>query len=76
MAFIHTPNALSTSLGLVAAILLGDFAVQWAFCTQTILYRHTLSPSSPYQIMNLLWPFVISSNDSTLTGLFSYWGLR
>lgn len=40
MAFIHTPSALATSLGLVAAILLGDFAVKAGlFITETILYQ-------------------------------------
>jgi stage V sporulation protein AF len=39
MAFIHTPNALATSLGIVGAILLGDFAVKVGlFNEETILY--------------------------------------
>lgn len=39
MALIHTPNALSTSLGIVGAILLGDLAVAVGlFVPETILY--------------------------------------
>ena len=42
MAFIHTPSALASSLGLVAAILLGDFAVQVGlFVPEAILYQAT-----------------------------------
>lgn len=39
MAFIHTPNALATSLGIVGAILLGDLAVSVGlFAPEAILY--------------------------------------
>jgi stage V sporulation protein AF len=39
MALIHTPDALATSLGLVGAALLGEFAVQVGlFTAETILY--------------------------------------
>lgn len=39
MALIHTPGALSTSLGIVGAILLGDLAIQVGlFVPETILY--------------------------------------
>lgn len=39
MAFIHTPDALATSLGLVGAILLGQFAVEVGlFAAEPILY--------------------------------------
>ncbi|MBE3597720.1 MAG: spore germination protein [Limnochordaceae bacterium] len=39
MALIHTPEALSTSIGLVGAVLLGQFAVQTGlFVNETILY--------------------------------------
>ncbi len=39
MAFVHTPNALATSLGIVGAILLGDLAVDVGiFAPEAILY--------------------------------------
>lgn len=39
MAFVHTPNALATSLGIVGGILLGDLAVQvGVFAPESILY--------------------------------------
>jgi stage V sporulation protein AF len=39
IALIHTPNSLATSLGLLGAILLGDFAVKVGlFSPETILY--------------------------------------
>ncbi|WP_110114783.1 spore germination protein [Bacillus sp. CGMCC 1.16541] len=39
MAAIHTPNALATALGIVAAILIGDVAVQVGiFTTEVVLY--------------------------------------
>jgi len=39
MAFIHTPDELAASLGLVGAVLLGDFAVKVGlFVRETILY--------------------------------------
>jgi stage V sporulation protein AF len=39
MAGIHTPNPLATSLGLIGAVLLGDFAVKVGlFIPETILY--------------------------------------
>ncbi|HHT27533.1 MAG TPA: spore germination protein [Firmicutes bacterium] len=39
MALIHTPGSLSTSLGIVGAILLGDLAIQVGlFVPETILY--------------------------------------
>lgn len=39
MAFIHTPNALATSLGIVGGILLGDLAVSVGlFAPEAILY--------------------------------------
>lgn len=40
MAFIHTPSPLASSLGIVAAILLGEFAVNVGlFVPETILYQ-------------------------------------
>lgn len=39
IALIHTPNALATSLGLLGAIMLGQFAVEIGlFASETILY--------------------------------------
>ena len=78
MAFIHTPNALSTSLGLVAAILLGDFAVQVGlFVPETILYQAITAiaffaiPNYEFAMAIRLFRLMIL----LLTGLFSYWGL-
>ena len=40
MAFIHTPSKVAASLGLIAAILLGQFAVDVGlFVPETILYQ-------------------------------------
>ncbi len=78
MAFIHTPNAVSTSLGLVAAILLGDFAVKVGlFIPETILYQAITAiayfaiPNYEFGMATRLFRLLIL----TLTGLFSFWGL-
>ena len=45
MAFIHTPSAVASSLGLIAAILLGQFAVDVGlFVPETILYQAVAAP--------------------------------
>ena len=77
LAFIHTPNALSTSLGLVAAILLGEFAVQVGlFIPETILYQAVAAiaffatPNYEFGMAARLFRLL----TLTLTGLFNVWG--
>lgn len=78
LAFIHTPNALSTSLGLVAAILLGDFAVKVGlFIPETILYQ-AITAIAYFSIPN--YEFGMAARlfrllTLVLTGLFNFWGL-
>ncbi|NMB13090.1 MAG: spore germination protein, partial [Firmicutes bacterium] len=78
MAFIHTPSALATSLGLVAAILLGQFAVDVGlFIPETILYQAIVAiaffaiPNYEFGMATRLFRLVIL----VLTGFFSFWGL-
>lgn len=78
MAFIHTPSALATSLGLVAAILLGQFAVDVGlFIPETILYQAIAAiaffaiPNYEFGMATRLFRLVVL----VLTGFFSFWGL-
>jgi stage V sporulation protein AF len=78
MAFIHTPNALATSLGIVGAILLGEFAVQVGLFTQeTILYTAVAAvgtfatPSVEFGLAVRLFRLL----TLILTGLFALPGL-
>lgn len=78
LAFIHTPNALSTSLGLVATILLGDFAVKVGlFIPETILYQAIVAiayfaiPNYEFGMATRIFRLL----TLILTGLFSFWGL-
>ena len=78
MAFIHTPSALATSLGLVAAILLGQFAVDVGlFIPETILYQAIAAiaffaiPNYEFGMATRLFRLLVL----ILTGFFSFWGL-
>ncbi|NMB45550.1 MAG: spore germination protein [Firmicutes bacterium] len=78
MAFIHTPSALATSLGLVAAILLGQFAVDVGlFIPETILYQAIAAiaffaiPNYEFGMATRLFRLLVL----VLTGFFSFWGL-
>ena len=62
MAAIHTPNALATALGLVAAILIGDIAVQVGlFSHEVVLYLAVAvigtfaTPSYELSLANRMW---------------------
>lgn len=72
-ALIHTPNALATSLGLLGAILLGEFAVKVGlFCPEAILYMAVTAigsfatPSIEFALALRLFRFLIL----ILTALF------
>ncbi|NLJ25923.1 MAG: spore germination protein [Firmicutes bacterium] len=78
MAFIHTPSAIATSLGLVAAILLGQFAVDVGlFIPETILYQSIAAiayfaiPNYEFGMATRLFRLLVL----VLVGFFSYWGL-
>ena len=78
MAFIHTPSAVASSLGLIAAILLGQFAVDVGlFVPETILYQAVAAlaffaiPNYEFGMATRLFRLLVL----ILTGLFSFWGL-
>lgn len=77
MAAIHTPNALATALGLVAAVLIGEVAIKVGlFSSEVILYVAVVAtgtfatPSYELSLANRLFRilFLISS------ALFGIWG--
>jgi len=77
IALIHTPNALATSLGLLGAIMLGQFAVEIGlFNQETILYiaitaiGSFATPSIEFAQALRLFRLLIL----ILTGLFSFYG--
>lgn len=70
MASIHTPSALSTSMGLIAGIVIGDMAVNLGIINQKIAFLGFISALSSYitpsyelslanKIMNLLLVFLV-----------------
>jgi stage V sporulation protein AF len=78
MAAIHTPNALATALGLVAAILIGQVAIDVGiFSREVILYLAVAAtgtfatPSYELSLANRIFRvfFLIG------TALFGFWGL-
>lgn len=77
IALIHTPNALATSLGLLGAVMLGQFAVEIGlFTPETILYIAITAigtfatPSIEFSQAVRLFRLLIL----VLTGLFSIYG--
>ncbi|TYP54270.1 spore germination protein [Thermosediminibacter litoriperuensis] len=77
IALIHTPNALATSLGLLGAVMLGQFAVEIGlFSGETILYTAIAAigtfaiPSIEFAQSIRLFRLIIL----ILTGLFSWYG--
>lgn len=78
MASIHTPNALSTAMGLIAGILLGDIAVAVGlFSVQTVLLV-ALSAIGTYATPS--YELGLANKISKMffilaTFLFGYWGL-
>ncbi|NLA59223.1 MAG: spore germination protein [Firmicutes bacterium] len=78
MAFIHTPSAVASSLGLIAAILLGQFAVDVGlFVPETILYQAVAAlaffaiPNYEFGMATRLFRLLVL----VLTGFLSFWGL-
>ncbi|MTI70927.1 MAG: spore germination protein [Firmicutes bacterium] len=77
IASIHTPNALTTSLGIIGALLLGDFAVKvgW-FTPETVLYGAIAgigmfaTPSIEFALALRLFRLI----QLILTGLFNIYG--
>lgn len=70
MASIHTPSALSTSMGLIAGIVIGDMAVNLGIINSTIAFLGCISALTSYitpsyelsianKIINLLLLFLI-----------------
>lgn len=56
IATIHTPNSISNTMGMIAAILLGEFAIELGFFSGEILYLYLLEMFVvlPHLIMNYL----------------------
>jgi stage V sporulation protein AF len=77
MASIHTPNALTTSLGIIGALLLGELAIEVGmFVPETILYMAFTAicsfaiPSIEFALAIKLFRLLLL----ILTGLFNYFG--
>ncbi len=77
MASIHTPNALTTSLGIIGALLLGELAIEVGmFVPETILYMAFTAICS-FAIPSIEFAFAIKLFRLLLlilTGLFNYFG--
>lgn len=76
-ALIHTPTAMSTALGIVGAILLGDLAIQVRiFVPETVLYAAVVAlmsfatPSIEFAHALRLFRYLLF----TLVALFGWWG--
>ena len=48
MASIHTPNALSTSMGLIAGIVIGNIAIELEIFTNAIVFIGSISAIGTY----------------------------
>lgn len=77
MASIHTPNTLATSLGLIGALMLGEFSVKVGlFSSEVILYL-AISAIANFTIPNYELSLVIKLFRFLmliLTGYFELWG--
>lgn len=77
MAFIHTPSPLASSLGIVATILLGEFAVKVGlFVPETILYQ-AISAIALFAIPNYEFALALRLFKLLMvvaTGLFGVYG--
>ncbi|EOD01517.1 spore germination protein [Caldisalinibacter kiritimatiensis] len=77
IASIHTPNALTTSLGIIGALLLSDFAVKvgW-FIPETVLYGAIVgigmfaTPSIEFSLAIRIFRLILI----ILTGIFDIYG--
>ncbi|MCK9222256.1 MAG: spore germination protein [Limnochordia bacterium] len=75
MAFIHTPNALASSLGIVGAVLLGQLAVTVGlFVPETILYTAVVAIGS-FAIPSLEFSLAIRMFRLLLLILAGFFGL-
>ncbi|KNF09257.1 stage V sporulation protein AF [Gottschalkia purinilytica] len=77
IASIHTPNALTTSLGIIGALLLGEFAVKVGlFIPETILYTAIVgigmfaTPSIEFAMAVRIFRLILI----VFTGLFNIYG--
>lgn len=77
MASIHTPNTLATSLGLIGALMLGEFSVKVGlFSSEVILYLAIAAianftiPNYELSLVIKLFRFLLL----ILTGFFGLWG--
>lgn len=80
MAAIHTPSSLATALGLVAAILIGEIAIQVGlFSSEVVLYLAVVAigtfatPSYEFSLANRLWR-VIFLLTTAWWGLLGFFG--
>jgi len=75
MAFIHTPNALASSLGIVGAVLLGQLAVEVGlFVPETILYTAVVAIGS-FALPSLEFALAIRMFRLLLLVLAGFFGL-
>lgn len=77
MASVHTPNPLGAALGLVAALMVGDVAINVGFFSEQVILFTSISaigtfatPSYELSMANQLVRIVLL----VLTGVFSFWG--
>lgn len=78
IASIHTPNTLSTSLGIIGGLVLSQFAIDvgW-FVPETVLYMAIVAlgtfscPSIEFALAIRIFRLFLL----ILTGLFNFWGL-
>ena len=78
MASIHTPNALSTSMGIIAGVIIGEMAISMNILTEQIVLLGALSaigsyitPSYELSLANKIVKLIIIF----LVFLFNIWGL-
>lgn len=74
MALIHTPAAISTALGIVGAILLGELAIEVGlFVPETVLYA-AVSAIGHFATPSVEFAFAMRLFRYTLLGLVALWG--
>lgn len=75
MALIHTPTALATSIGLVGAVLLGQFAVQAGLFTNEALLYAALAAIGMFTTPALEFALALRLFQYPLIGLAAWLGL-
>ncbi|MCG8532538.1 MAG: spore germination protein, partial [Desulfovibrionales bacterium] len=78
MASIHTPNTLATSLGLIGALMLGEFSVKAGLFNSEVIFYMAISAIATFTIPGYELALVMKLSRFLLLLLvifFQFWGL-